>query len=424
MTMAASDRREAGEKSGPLGVLFGLWLFTLALGYATRVPIAGIHPPPVINGLFMGWFPFWLLLARGAGFIGDGLLFGAFRPRWMPALFVIVASLSALLSIEPVFALLNTGVLWASLATFVYMWRTPHAVFQGLRTQALLMAGYFIALPLVHLLMGEPMMRAGRLSLSYNTVILSLLAFQIMGGALLMRPRWLRWALTVGVFGVALFSGTRNILLALILTSGLFAYLQALTRRPHAALTLHRHALVAALGFALLSAAFAVSAMGYFKLADLPGAIGRGGTSLLQRFELWANGLAIWRQYPLLGVGPGQQFLIMLGEAPLADPLPFAVKNWHAHNVVIALLADLGLTGLLAWLMLMARGGVVIIRRWWRHRPPELTAMLAFGGGLFIPFMLEGLAFREGNALWLLALLLALLPEDTNRTATNRSAAT
>lgn len=401
------------EEKGRLDWLFGLWLFTLAVGYSTS-SIVGVRLPEMVNAVLMGWFPLWLLLTSQLDFIRDGLLFGAFRPRWMPALFIAALLVSALLSIELVFALLNTAMLWVSLGVIAFMWRTPRLVLQALRIQALLLLGYLAVLFLAHLATGESPYRGLRLSLGYNAVVLALLTFQALLGALLMTAAWKRWLLTGIVFLVVLFSGTRHMLAAALLSILLFIILQGMAQRGRLNPQARRAILTGSVGTVLLAAALMASPMGGYGLAELPGAIGRSGASLLERFKLWANTLAIWREYPLFGVGPGQQQLILLGKIPFSGALPFAEeKNWHAHNAFITMLADFGLAGFLAWLLLMFRGVQVMLRHWWRERSTELAAILAFIGGMSIPLMMEGLAFvGGGHVLWLLLLLFALMPQQ------------
>ncbi len=73
------------------------------------------------------------------------------------------------------------------------------------------------------------------------------------------------------------------------------------------------------------------------------------------RIEIWSRGLYLVRDFPLTGVGMGAY-------GPLVDRLyPFFLEPPgsvpHAHNIFLQVAVDLGLPGLLAWLV--AFGGVI-----------------------------------------------------------------
>ena len=66
-----------------------------------------------------------------------------------------------------------------------------------------------------------------------------------------------------------------------------------------------------------------------------------------ERRFMWESGLAIWRQHPWLGVGPGG----VKREYP-AFALPEAIKKrtGHVHNTPLQILVERGAIGLCAWL--------------------------------------------------------------------------
>ena len=62
---------------------------------------------------------------------------------------------------------------------------------------------------------------------------------------------------------------------------------------------------------------------------------------------MWRSGLAIWREHPVLGVGPGEIKRVYERYA-----LPEAVKKrtGHVHNTPLQMLVERGVLGLAAWL--------------------------------------------------------------------------
>ena len=66
-----------------------------------------------------------------------------------------------------------------------------------------------------------------------------------------------------------------------------------------------------------------------------------------ERVYMWRSGLAMWRQHPVLGLGPGGVKREYAGYA-----LPEAVKKrtGHLHNTPLQILVERGLLGLAAWL--------------------------------------------------------------------------
>jgi O-antigen ligase len=70
-----------------------------------------------------------------------------------------------------------------------------------------------------------------------------------------------------------------------------------------------------------------------------------------ERIYMWRSGLAMWRERPLLGVGPGG-----VKREYGAYALPEAVKKrtGHVHNTPLQILVERGLLGLAAWLGIWA----------------------------------------------------------------------
>jgi len=70
-----------------------------------------------------------------------------------------------------------------------------------------------------------------------------------------------------------------------------------------------------------------------------------------ERVYMWRSGLAMWRQHPVLGLGPGGVKCDYAGYA-----LPEAVKKrtGHLHNTPLQILVERGVLGLAAWLWIWA----------------------------------------------------------------------
>jgi O-antigen ligase len=66
-----------------------------------------------------------------------------------------------------------------------------------------------------------------------------------------------------------------------------------------------------------------------------------------ERVYMWRSGFAIWREHPILGVGPGELKRVYERYA-----LPEAVKKrtGHVHNTPLQMLVERGVLGLAAWL--------------------------------------------------------------------------
>lgn len=79
-----------------------------------------------------------------------------------------------------------------------------------------------------------------------------------------------------------------------------------------------------------------------------------------ERVYMWRSGLAMWRQHPLLGVGPGG-----VKREYVRYALPEAVKKrtGHVHNTPLQILVERGALGLAAWLWLWIAFYAHAIRR-------------------------------------------------------------
>jgi O-antigen ligase len=110
-----------------------------------------------------------------------------------------------------------------------------------------------------------------------------------------------------------------------------------------------------------------------------------------ERIYMWRSGLAMWRERPVLGIGPGG----VKREYP-RYALPEAIKKrtGHVHNTPLQILVERGVLGLAAWLAIWAAfftGCVGLLRR----LPSEASAerMLVVGSlAAIVGFLVGGLS--------------------------------
>ena len=98
------------------------------------------------------------------------------------------------------------------------------------------------------------------------------------------------------------------------------------------------------------------------------------------RLEIWSRGLYMIQDFPFTGIGMGSY-------GPLADRLyPFFLQPTgsipHAHNLFMQVAVDLGLPGLVAWLVVFTGAGACAWRVWQEGRRRGERWMWALGAGL------------------------------------------
>jgi hypothetical protein len=125
----------------------------------------------------------------------------------------------------------------------------------------------------------------------------------------------------------------------------------------------------------------------------------------LTRLELWRAGWRLWRERPLVGVGPDnfrRLYARTLGPHPLDERI-------RANSLYVETLADTGLLGLAALCALVAALFGVARRSWLASLDPESRRLLLGAAGGLGAFLLHGavddfLAFTPTLALfWLVA---------------------
>jgi O-antigen ligase len=222
---------------------------------------------------------------------------------------------------------------------------------------------------------------------------------------ILQDPNELAWAVSAGLpFALALCAGRRQRLLVLVPVALALACV-VMTRSRTGQL-----ALLAALGaFHVRRPALAAALGG---AAAIPLAIlgGRGGAeadaSTQERIECWRQGLQMWRDSPLLGVGPGQ----------------FVEHHTlTAHNALVLSLAETGPLGLLLWIAVVYLGlktAVTAERHARRHLPaadlrPWAAALTGAWAATIVAALFLSLSYHP--VLWIFVGLSAALHAAVRR---------
>lgn len=161
-----------------------------------------------------------------------------------------------------------------------------------------------------------------------------------------------------------------------------------------------RHRLVLVIGLAVAGLA----------LLLVPGVRGRARTitdprdpTASERVLMWASGVAMARDHPLTGVGPGQVKHVYprYAAAEVVNK-----QRGHLHNTPLQILVERGVLGLLAWLWLF---GAFLARaiKLMRLEAPEARALTTGGVAAIAGFLVAG--FFEHNFGDTEVLLVALL---------------
>jgi O-antigen ligase len=129
-----------------------------------------------------------------------------------------------------------------------------------------------------------------------------------------------------------------------------------------------------------------------------------------ERVYMWRSGLTMWRQHPVLGVGPGGVKREYEGYA-----LPEAVKKrtGHVHNTPLQVLVERGMLGLAAWVWIWAEfyaRGIRLLRRLPSEARQE-RALVAGSLAAITGFLIAGLSeynFGDSEVLMVAWALVAL----------------
>jgi hypothetical protein len=142
-----------------------------------------------------------------------------------------------------------------------------------------------------------------------------------------------------------------------------------------------------------------------------------------RRIELWRAAVVLWRERPLLGIGPDnfrRRYEAVLGTAPTGQP--YTDTRLHANSLYFETLADLGLAGIVA----VALIGVALLRSLRRHWATGCVAGLgcAVAAGTFFVHGAFDYFFEFTPLLTLFWLLLGLTEASTSETSAAARAST
>jgi O-antigen ligase len=148
------------------------------------------------------------------------------------------------------------------------------------------------------------------------------------------------------------------------------------------------------------------------------------------RLDIWRVAYVAWTAHPVLGLGAGNfqaESARLLQETPgvqLSPNNPLLTTGIKVHNVYLENLAEIGLPGLGAWLLLIGVPAREIVRRQgWRANDSPLSPLLP----MFLAFALATmfLSITNNKILWIMIGLVATLPRlGATRSTGNRSAGT
>lgn len=110
-----------------------------------------------------------------------------------------------------------------------------------------------------------------------------------------------------------------------------------------------------------------------------------------ERVYMWKSGFAMWRERPLLGVGPGG---VKREYSRYALPEAVKKRTGHVHNTPLQILAERGLLGLAAWIWIWVTfyaHAVRLLRRLPHEARPE-RALVAGSLAAIVGFLVGGLS--------------------------------
>ncbi len=129
-----------------------------------------------------------------------------------------------------------------------------------------------------------------------------------------------------------------------------------------------------------------------------------------ERIYMWRSGIAMWREHPWLGVGPGgvkREYRNYVHAEALMK------RTGHLHNSALQILVELGVAGLLAWLWLWAAFFTEAVRLF-RRLPAAATrerALVAGSIAAITGFLVAGMSehnFGDSEVVMLAWVIVAL----------------
>ena len=148
-----------------------------------------------------------------------------------------------------------------------------------------------------------------------------------------------------------------------------------------------------------------------------------------ERWKMWTSGLAMFRDHPVVGVGPGQVKHVYPSYAAAEVMNKY---RGHLHSSPIQILVERGIVGFAAWVWLFA--AFFLYARGVARRVPEdgqASALVAGVTAATVGFLVSGLTeynFGDSDVLlvatFVMSLVLAVAPERATRIEYSRENAT
>jgi O-antigen ligase len=135
-----------------------------------------------------------------------------------------------------------------------------------------------------------------------------------------------------------------------------------------------------------------------------------GDVTIKERTYMWRSGIAMWREHPWLGVGPGgvkrEYRNYALAEASMK-------RTGHVHNSALQILVETGVAGLLAWLWLWAAFYTEAVRLFRRLPPAAIRERTLVAGSIaaITGFLVAGMSehnFGDSEVVMLAWMIMAL----------------
>lgn len=162
------------------------------------------------------------------------------------------------------------------------------------------------------------------------TLMLLILLPQLLTGSQRTRGRWAMWLVALAGLGVTYVRGAW-----VGFVGGLGVML----------LTLRRGRIVMLVGLALV---LSMALLGPERLSSrVRSFVDPSDATARERLYMWRSGLAMWREHPWLGVGPGG---VKRSYAQYALPEAVKKSTSHIHSSPLQILVERGVVGLTAWL--------------------------------------------------------------------------
>jgi O-antigen ligase len=129
-----------------------------------------------------------------------------------------------------------------------------------------------------------------------------------------------------------------------------------------------------------------------------------------ERLYMWRSGIAMWREHPWLGVGPGG---VKRDYRHYAQAEALMQRTGHLHNSALQILVETGVAGLLAWLWIWAAFFTEAVRRLRRLPAAALRERALVAGSLaaITGFLVAGLSehnFGDSEVVMLAWMIMAL----------------